>query len=81
MRRKSDVLAAVKQFVKEVGAPDTLIFDMSGEQTSHELRNFCSDIGTSMRALEDGTPWLNKAEHYIGLIKESTRKVCESQIM
>jgi Reverse transcriptase (RNA-dependent DNA polymerase) len=74
MRRRSDVMSAVKQFAKEVGAPDALVFDMSGEQTSNELRNFCNDIGTSMRALEEGTPWSNKAELYIGLIKEAVRK-------
>ena len=27
-----------------------------------------------MRVLEEGTPWANKAELYIGLIKEAVRK-------
>ena len=27
-----------------------------------------------MRVLEEGTPWSNRAELYIGLIKEATRK-------
>ena len=74
MRRKSDVLAAVKQFAKEIGAPDAFVADMSGEQMSFDLKKFCNDIGTSLRALEEGTPWANKAELYIGLLKEAVRK-------
>ena len=74
MRRKSDVLAAVKQFAKEIGAPDAFVADMSGEQQSFDLKKFCNDIGTSLRALEEGTPWSNKAELYIGLLKEAVRK-------
>ena len=41
---------------------------------STAVRQFCSDIGTTLRALEEGTPWVNKAELYIGLIKEAVRK-------
>jgi hypothetical protein len=32
------------------------------------------EIGTTLRVLEEGTPWANKAELYIGLIKEAVRK-------
>jgi len=74
MRRKSDVLQAVKQFAKEIGAPDAFVADMSGEQMSFDLKQFCNDIGTQLRALEEGTPWANKAELYIGLLKEAVRK-------
>ena len=38
------------------------------------LRKFCGEIGTMLRVLEEGTPWANKAELYIGLIKEAVRK-------
>ena len=38
------------------------------------LDNFCNDMGTTLRVLEEGTPWANKAELYIGLIKEAVRK-------
>ena len=74
MRRKSEVLQAVKQFTKEIGAPDAIVADMSGEQMSGEMKRFIDSIGTSLRALEEGTPWSNKAELYIGLIKEAVRK-------
>ena len=74
MRSKGEVLQAVKQFAKEVGAPDAIISDAAGEQKSMELRKFCTEIGTTLRVLEEGTPWANKAELYIGLIKEAVRK-------
>ena len=79
MKKKSEVLLAIKQFAKEIGAPDSFVADMSGEQMSSEVKKFCNDIGTTLRALEEGTPWSNKAELYIGLIKEAVRKdMCES---
>ena len=79
IKSKSEVLQAVKQFAKEIGAPDAIISDASGEQTSKKqtsqsLRKFCAEIGTTMRHLEEGTQWANKAELYIGLIKEAVRK-------
>ena len=74
MRRKSKVLQAIKQFAKEIGAPTSIIADMASEQMSQEVRKFCNDIGTTLWALEEGTPWYNKAELYIGLLKEAVRK-------
>jgi len=74
MKRKGEVLQALKQFAKEIGAPDAIVADMSGEQMSDDVKKFCSEIGTTLRALEEGTPWANKAELYIGLLKEAVRK-------
>ena len=74
MKKKSEVLLAIKQFAKEIGAPDSFMADMSGEQMSSEVKKFCNDVGTTLRALEEGTPWSNKAELYIGLIKDAVRK-------
>ena len=79
MKRKSEVLLAIKQFAKDIGGPDSFVADMSGEQMSSEVKKFCNDIGTTLGALEEGTPWSNRAELYIGLIKEPARKdMCES---
>jgi transposase InsO family protein len=74
MKTKGEVLQALKQFAKEIGAPDAIVSDAAAEQSSQKLRKFCSDIGTTLRLLEEGTPWANKAELYIGLIKEAVRK-------
>ena len=74
MRSRADVLLAVKQFAKEIGAPKALITDPAREQKSQELRKFCNDIGTTLCVLEEGTQWANRAELHIGLIKEAVRK-------
>ena len=74
MCRKSEVLQAIKQFAKEIGAPTSIIADMSGKQMSHDVWKFCNDIGKTLLALEEGTPRSNKAELYIGLLKEAVRK-------
>ena len=44
MKRKSEVLLAIKQFAKEIGAPDSYVADMSGEQMSSEVKKFCNNI-------------------------------------
>ena len=41
---------------------------------SGALRKFCYKIGTTLWVLEEGKPWANKAELYIGLLKESVSK-------
>ena len=38
------------------------------------VKHFCNAMGTILRALEVGTPWLNKAELDIKLMKEAVRK-------
>ena len=40
LKSKGEVLLAVKQFAKEVGALDAFICDAAGEQTSHPMRAF-----------------------------------------
>jgi hypothetical protein len=40
MKSKSEVLQAVKQFAKEIGAPDAIICDAANEQKSKPLRKF-----------------------------------------
>ena len=74
MKYISEVILAMKQFSKEIGVPDAIICDAAGEHKSNAMRNFCHDIGTTLRLLERGTPWENKAELYIGIIKEDFRR-------
>ena len=52
MKSKSEVFQAVKQFAKEIGAPDALIYDTAREQMSQPLRKFCTELGTTLRVLE-----------------------------
>eukprot|EP00957_Ditylum_brightwellii_P204131 15337857-Ditylum_brightwellii.AAC.1 len=71
-KSKGEVLLAVKLVAKEVGAPDAFICDATAEQNfSWLMRSICTEIGTTRRVLEEGTPWAHKAELCIGLIKEA----------
>eukprot|EP00957_Ditylum_brightwellii_P079812 6069811-Ditylum_brightwellii.AAC.1 len=74
MKSKSEVEQVVKQFAKEIGAPDAIVCDASGDQIKRSLKRFLSEIGTTLRILEEGTLWVNKAELYIGLLKETVCK-------
>ena len=74
MDSRNELLQAVKQFSKEIGAPDAIIFDGYIEQKSHNLKKFLGKIGTTMRLLEEVTIWSNKAELFIWIIKEAVRK-------
>ena len=70
---------AVKMFAKEIGVPNAIVCDMAKDQMSAELKGFLIDVGTTLHALEEGTPWANKAELYIKLMKEAVWKdMCES---
>ena len=74
MKWKSEVLAATNQFSKDVGTPDAIVCDMASEQLPSGVKQFCNVVGTMLIALEEGTPWFNKAELYIKLMKEAVRK-------
>jgi hypothetical protein len=74
MKKQSDYFLALKQFAKDVGAPDVLVYDPHLAQTKQEVQEFCTQIGTTLKVLEAETQWANRAELYIGLIKEAVRK-------
>eukprot|EP00957_Ditylum_brightwellii_P022178 1673421-Ditylum_brightwellii.AAC.1 len=56
LKSKGEDLLAVKLFAKEVGAKDASICDAAIEQISHPMREFCTEIGTTLRVLEEGMP-------------------------
>ena len=74
MRQQRDYLSAFKMFAKDVGAPEVLVCDPHPSQKSREVKQFCLNIGTDLRLLEQKTQWANRAELYIGLLKGGTRK-------
>jgi hypothetical protein len=69
----------MKLFAKEVGAPNAFVCDPHRNQKSQEVRNFCTKIGSTLRVLEEGTQASNRAELYVGLIKEGIRKDMREQ--
>jgi hypothetical protein len=74
MKKQQEIHLAAKQFAKEVGAPEVLVCDPHLAQIKQEVREFCTQIGTTLKVLEAETQWANRAELYIGFMKEATRK-------
>ncbi len=74
MQHQQDYFLALKQFAKDVGAPDVLVCDPHPTQKQRKVKEFCTQIGTTLKVLESQTQWANRAELYIGLIKQAMRK-------
>jgi hypothetical protein len=74
MKHQQDYFLALKQFAKDVGAPNVLVCDPHPAQTKREVCEFCTQIGTTLKVLEAETQWEIRAKLYIGLMKEATRK-------
>ena len=74
MKKESEYFLASKEFVKDVGAPDVLVCDSAKTQKKQEVRDFCTQICTTLQILEAETQWAYWTELLVGLVKESTRK-------
>ena len=74
MRSQEEFETTLHWFCKQVGVPNTLIADAHKLQTSYKIKRFCDQVGTTLRVLERNTPWANRAELYIGILKEAVRK-------
>ena len=74
MKKEAEYFLALKEFSKDVGAPDVLVCDSAKTQKKREVKDFCTQIGTTLNILEAETQWANRSELWVGLVKESTRK-------
>jgi hypothetical protein len=79
MQSESEFKNALHLFCKEVGVPTTSVMDAHKAQCNNDTRCFCHQVGTIMHVLEEGAPWANRAEMYIGLLKEAVRQDCLHQ--
>ena len=55
MKSNGEFPNALKMFAKEIGVPLVLLLDPSGEQSSKKVKQFCHEIGTTLRHLEKNT--------------------------
>jgi hypothetical protein len=74
MKTPSQFEEALHLFGKEIGVPANLVADPHPSQTKSSVRRFCDQVGTTLRLLEKSTQWANRAELYIGLLKEAVQK-------
>ena len=74
MKSPKEFPQALKLFCKEVGAPRAFVVDPHKSNKSAKVRSFCHKIGSTLRVLEENTQHADRAELYIGLLKEAIRK-------
>jgi len=74
MKKEAEYFVALKEFSKDVGVPDVLVCDSAKTQKKREVKDFCTQIGTTLNILEAETQWANRSELWVGLLKESTQK-------
>ena len=64
----------MKEFAKEVGAPEALICDGSKTQNQRQVKLLCTQMRKTLKKLEAETHWENRAELAIRIVKEATPK-------
>ena len=74
MQPQKEFQTALHWFCKKVGVPVSLDADGHLSQASPTVRRLYYKVGTTLLVLETGTPWENRAELYIGLLKEAVRR-------
>ena len=74
MESVTEIATALRNFMKEVGVPDTMVADPHPNHKDQKVRSLCLEVGTKLRLLEESTQWANFCERIIGILKESTRK-------
>ena len=65
---------AIKKFFKEVGVPPRLIADKAREQILGDTKKLCDQANCKIIELKKGTPASDRAERYIQIIKNETKK-------
>ena len=73
MKSQKEFQTALHWFCKKVGVPVSIVVDGHLSQASPTVRRFFDQFGTTLRVLGTGNTWENRAEIYIGLLKEAVR--------
>ena len=74
MKPQSEFEKEIVVFCKKIAVPNTLVGDLHEAQKSNKNKNFFDQVGTTMKYLERKIQWANRAELYIGILKESVIK-------
>ena len=73
MKLKSELPLALKSFFKGVGVPNKIVCDGAPEQVKGESRRLCQKCDCEVVQLERATPWANRAEGHVGIVKSQTK--------
>ncbi len=55
MKKEAEYFLALKEFSKDVGAPDVLVCDLAKTQKKGEVKDFCTQIVTTLNILKAET--------------------------
>ena len=70
MKSKSDIFLATKKFDKGILDLDAIIVDAACEEKSNKVKQFYNIVGKILRMLEERTPWANRVEFYVRILKD-----------
>ena len=69
MKLRSELPLVLKSVFKEDGVPQKMICDGAPEQVSGEAARLCQITDCTIQQLECGTPWSNRSEGHVGIVK------------
>ena len=69
MKLRSKLPLVLKSVFKEDGVSEKMICDGAPEQVSGEAARLCQLVDCTVQQLERGTPWSNRAEGHVGIMK------------
>ena len=69
MKLHTELLLVLKSVFKEDGVPEKMICDGAPEQVSGEAARLCQLADCTINQLESGTPWSNRAEGHVVIVK------------
>jgi hypothetical protein len=76
MQHQRDYFLALKQFAKDVGAPDILICDPHPTQKQRKVKEFCTQIGTTLKSLKLRLSGLTGLSFTLALLRRLREKIC-----
>ena len=71
MKSQAEYPTALHWFCKESGVPIKFFCDGFSAQKQSKVRKFSEQAGMTLKIQERATPWDNRAELYIDLLKEA----------
>ena len=74
MKSEKNICQSLKSTFKEIGVPSKLIVDGARAQVKGKARDLCDHSSCDVIELEKGTPASNRAERYIQILKNSSKR-------
>ena len=74
MKGEKDIHASLKHLFKDIGVPKKLIVDGARAQVKGKARENCDLASCKVIELEKDTPASNRAERYIRILKETSKR-------